>query len=428
MISIKDSFEKIKNEFGFESTKKKNTKHNSNNIPKHVIFVVLFLGISIFVAQELLNDFLGTEVYLFLFVSTLLALILFVIMDKYFVPISELKDDLHELPNLNLDLVNNYDDDMDKMNSILAHINDQVRAEKDHLEHNKFIARTIDSLRKVKGLLSENRIDRALREVSEELQNDIEDRDSYVKHIGKTIDLLEPLRDDELQDNSEGLYNLKSSSDVETIEKNSEYVWGMSSNLSAETEDEHVKINVVQALTGKYKPEPGKEAIESIYCYIVPDIVEINNNIKKLKRFWLAEDVSHLQISRVRFIKIPSENWVQVHDIAIYNKNQTIEFIPITDKNSTETVVYREIKKNKRVLEAVEKEINEDRIQKKYGQNNEDFFNFQSKNFKLFLEEDFDQYVGSDGKAKILTMSGLEVEIDQKTRDNWIKKCVEQCN
>jgi hypothetical protein len=156
--------------------------------------------------------------------------------------------------------------------------------------------------------------------------------------------------------------------------------------------------------------------------------VEINNNIKKLKRFWLDEGVNHLQISRVRFIKIPSENWVQVHDIAIYNKNQTIEFIPITDKNSTETVVYREIKKNKRVLEAVEKEINEDRIQKKYGQNNEDFFNFQSKNFKLFLEEDFEQYVGSDGKAKILTMSGLEVEIDQKTRNNWIKKCVEQYN
>ena len=336
-------------------------------LPKLVVFIVIFIGIGAFTIQEFLLNNIGLEIYIFLLFSTITAFALYLIMDKWFIPITELKNDMHEFPKLNFDLINNYDADMDSMNEVLGQIGDQINSETSHLNKSQYIARTSSSLKKVRDILSDEKIKKIEKSTKDILKNDIVNNphvetntSAFHRQIQNTINILEPLINEELEDTSNTI-KLKSSSEVQSIELNADTVWGMSGDLKAEIEDESTRNNVIKSLRGLYRTELGKNGVEALYCYIVPETIKINNNIKTLKRFWKRRGVSNLQISRVQFIKIPQSNWVQAHDVAIYNEgryNQSIiEFIAMQNK----TTIYRELDNVDFLISTVKKEMRKNR-------------------------------------------------------------------
>jgi hypothetical protein len=81
----------------------------------------------------------------------------------------------------------------------------------------------------------------------------------------------------------------------------------------------------------------------------VPDTDKINDRIDKMINNWKEADVEYIAISNVRFIKLKEENWVQAHDVTIYNgdkmyekseqrykKASIIEFLTLIDKSSSD--------------------------------------------------------------------------------------------
>jgi hypothetical protein len=412
------------------------------DLPKHVVFIVILIGIGAFTIQEWLLDFIGVEIYLHLLFATITAFFLYVIMDNYFIPITQLKDDMHEFPNLNFDLVNNYDEDMDSMNEVLKQIGDQVNSETAHLNESQYIARTLSSLKKIRDILGDEKIKKIEESESNAIlqkviaRNEViktntdaltKNTQAFQKQLQETIDILKPLANEELEDTSNTI-KLKSSSEVQSIELNADTVWGMSANLTAEINDERVRNNVVKSIRGSYKTENGENGVEALYCYIVPETIKINNNIKTLKRFWKEQGVSNLQISRVQFIKIPQSNWVQAHDIAIYNEGlysqSIIEFITMQN----DTYIYRELDNVDFLISIVKKEMrnHREKFRSKYGNDLNGFFNFESQHFLSFLENDFDELLKNEKEYIVVKdMNGRDIEINSAKKKNWINKCRE---
>jgi hypothetical protein len=424
-------------------------------IPVKAVFITIFIGATVIAIQETLFDLIGINVYPFLLSSTIAGYIIYWVLDAKFIPITELKDNMDRFPDLNLKLVNNYDEDMDSMNDVLDKISDQIKSEDRYLNDSQYIARSINSLKKVKSILAYEKIksidendifliqsDKSANEILSNTNiNEIEGKgrvgefktkiQTTIDELQTTLEILTPLSREELEDTKE-VIKLKSSSEVQEIELNATTVWGMSSNLTAEIEDERVRNNVVKSLRGEYKSNNKKKSIEARYCYIVPESPTIKNNIKKLKLFWERHGVSNLQISRVWFIKIPQLNWLQAHDVAIYNQGQDnqaiIEFVTMHNSNDSndDTFIYRELNDDRGLIETIETAMREDKEkhQKKYGASTiNGFFNFESKHFLKFLKDDL--IIAKNKTETIKDMNGDDKEIGYSQQQEWIDKCIE---
>jgi hypothetical protein len=431
-------------------------------IPVRAVFISIFVGATVVAVQETLFDLIGIEVYPFLFTSTIAGFIIYKVLDIWFIPITELKDRMDKFPNLNLKLVNNYDEDMDSMNDVLDKISDQIKSENKTLNDSQYIARSINSLKKVKSILAYEKIksidedeisliqsEKSANEILSNIDiNEIEGKgkvgafktkiQATIDELQTTLEVLKPLSRQELEDTEE-IIKLKSSSKVQEIELNAPTVWGMSSNLKAEIEDERVRNNVVKSLRGDYKSNK-KKSVEARYCYIVPESPAIKNNIKKLKMFWKKNGVSNLQISRVWFIKIPQSNWLQAHDVAIYDygldNEEIIEFITMHNSgNNNDTFIYRTLDDDRGLVETVESAMLDDKknSRDKYGKNTKGFFNFESEHFLEFLISDltfegnkFGTVKDSEGlQVPPRDMNGQDIKITQSLKEEWIEKCHE---
>jgi len=143
--------------------------------------------------------------------------------------------------------------------------------------------------------------------------------------------------------------DLLSLSDVRDYELNANDIWIMSNNLEVDIQNATIKQDVINNLKGEYSPYENHEKTNGRYCYIVPDTDKINDRIDKMINNWKEADVEYIAISNVRFIKLKEENWVQAHDVTIYNgdkmyekseqrykKASIIEFLTLIDKSSSD--------------------------------------------------------------------------------------------
>ena len=91
-----------------------------------IIIIVPILAL-VFGLQEILGDYISSEAVTHLAFAGVGGGILYWIMNA-FVPINKLKKNMHRLPELNFEYVNNYDTDMDNMNDVLEKINQQIKS------------------------------------------------------------------------------------------------------------------------------------------------------------------------------------------------------------------------------------------------------------------------------------------------------------
>ena len=218
-------------------------------IPVKAVFITIFIGATVIAIQETLFDLIGINVYPFLLSSTIAGYIIYWVLDTKFIPITELKNNMDRFPDLNLKLVNNYDEDMDSMNDVLDKISDQIKSEDRYLNDSQYIARSINSLKKVKSILAYEKMksideddifliqsDKSANEILSNTNiNEIEGKgrvgefktkiQTTIDELQTTLEILTPLSREELEDTKE-VIKLKSSSEVQEIELNATTVWG----------------------------------------------------------------------------------------------------------------------------------------------------------------------------------------------------------
>lgn len=390
-----------------------------------IIIIVPILAL-VFGIQEILGDYISWEAVTHLIFAGLGGGILYWIMNTL-VPIEKLKKNMHRLPELNFEYVNNYDTDMDNMNDVLEKINQQIKSNNSLNDSNDYVNRAILDIDRVVARLSLD--------------------PNTVKQLENAKKVLNKLTTNKVK-NKTKVFNLRSSSNVQTIELNADSVWVMSNNLTADTVDDHLKDNVVKKLKGDYTADRGK-ASKGRYCYIVPDTVIVNNNIKLLKDYWVSRGVDDITISHVRFIKLDPKQWLQAHDVTIYNGNSVkkiedkekkiIEFLSIKGEDGSNNYVYRELSFENEsnfvevISSVVRKDLEDGKNSGAYITSNEaGIWNASSE----FLKSGIEKTLQSNDKniwqirpnagenIQVVDLECKEVTLSKNARQDLIKKCL----
>ena len=74
---------------------------------------------------------------------------------------------------------------------------------------------------------------------------------------------------------------------------------------------------------GDYLEEKGSKKTKARYCYIVPKTENIRTNIQSMKDFWEEKGIPKLDICNVLFILVDPKEWLQAHDVSVYNGSNT---------------------------------------------------------------------------------------------------------
>ena len=263
----------------------------SSNSIKWAIGIIFLSSVPfIIIFQEKLTEYFSETIGFFIVTVMISGYILYFILN-YFIPIRDMSDDLSRLPELNFKTINKYDTEFDYTRDVLERINDQINSE-------------------IQLLNTSN------------------------KGLEESFDLL-------------------SSSEVKKIELEAGDVWVMSGDLEADSQDTHIKENVVRKL-----------ALKGKYWYIAPDTDKVRNNWDSMKKFWKNHvELDKDTLKNVEFIPLPKDEWLQAHDVVIYHKtdstvNRIVEFISLGDGAD----IYHELswKDNADLIQAVATQIRKD--------------------------------------------------------------------